>query len=71
MKEISLKVEASYGLSVKVGDVIEAGMRIGNALDNKKPLKTPMDGTVKSIVFDSKDHSFVVVITAGEKSNRR
>ncbi len=63
MKEITIKVEASYGCKVQVGDTVEAGEEIGNALRTGQPVKTPIAGTVKSIDFNSKEHSFVIVIS--------
>ncbi|MFC1738265.1 hypothetical protein ACFL1G_04340 [Planctomycetota bacterium] len=63
MEEITLKVEASYGCKVQVGDIVEADKEIGNAPRTGLPVKTPIAGTVKSIDFNSKEHSFVIVIS--------
>ena len=65
MNEISLRVDATCGLAVEVGDTVEAGDRIGNAPRTGRPVKTPASGIVKSVDFRSGDHSFVVVIGEG------
>jgi Na+-translocating ferredoxin:NAD+ oxidoreductase RnfC subunit len=62
MSEISLKVDASSGPAVKVGDTVEAGDKIGNARKTDQPVRAPAAGIVKSVDFRSRDHSFVVVI---------
>ena len=67
--QITLRVEASYGCNVKVGDVLEPGTQIGNALGTKLPVNTPTAGIVRSVDFNSKDHSFGIVIAKIKKEN--
>jgi Na+-translocating ferredoxin:NAD+ oxidoreductase RnfC subunit len=62
MEEIELKVQASVGLSVKVGDHVNPNDKIGNALRSKQPVKTPIRGIIKRINFCPRDHSFLVTI---------
>jgi Na+-translocating ferredoxin:NAD+ oxidoreductase RnfC subunit len=66
MSRISLNVDATCGLAVKVGDRVEAGDRIGNAPETGQPVETPVSGVVASVDFQSDDHSFLVAIDADQ-----
>jgi len=58
----AVRVEASRGTSVKVGDLVKRGQKLGIALDFRGSVTSPVDGVVRSVDFDSETHSFVIKI---------
>lgn len=62
MVTVTLRVEASHGTRVKVGDSVRRGQKLGAALDFKGSITSPVDGVVRSIDFDSDTHTFVIKI---------
>ncbi|MGQ9628217.1 MAG: biotin/lipoyl-containing protein [Anaerolineae bacterium] len=62
MKLYKVRVEATYGADVKVGDRVTKGQKLGTASDFKTPVASPVDGVVKEISFDADDHTFVINI---------
>ena len=62
MGTISLNVDGSFGVSVKVGDVVETGTQIGLCGDGTETVTSPVAGLVKDIKFCGAEHRFVVVI---------
>jgi len=59
---VTLRVEASHGVNVKIGDLVRRGDKIGTAIDFKGSVTSPVDGVVRSIDFDSDAHAFVIKI---------
>lgn len=57
-----LQVGATFGATVKVGDQVKKGQRLGTARDFKTPVLSPVDGRVKKVSFDADEHVFVVTI---------
>jgi Na+-translocating ferredoxin:NAD+ oxidoreductase RnfC subunit len=59
--DITLRIDATYGLKIKAGDKIRKGQRIST---NKGQVVTsPVSGIVKSVHFDSDNHEFVLVVS--------
>jgi len=59
-----LRVEATYHLTVQVGDVVRRGQKIQEVPDTGEPPVAPVSGTIESIRFDPADHEFVIVIAS-------
>jgi hypothetical protein len=55
-----IRVEATYGTTVKVGDRVTAGQRLGIDTDHRTPVLSPADGEVRVVVFDAETHTFVI-----------
>jgi Na+-translocating ferredoxin:NAD+ oxidoreductase RnfC subunit len=62
MGTISLNVEGSFGVRVKVGDLVETGTQIGLCIEGAKPVTSPVAGEVMEVKFCGQEHKFVVVI---------
>jgi len=62
MKEIVLRVDATFGLNVKVGDEVPTGHRLGVSAKTAKVLCSPASGVVREIAFDPDRHEFRIVI---------
>lgn len=62
MSTVSLKVEAGFGVSVKVGDVVETGTQIGLCSGGRQTVTSPVAGVVRDIEFCGAEHVFMVVI---------
>jgi Na+-translocating ferredoxin:NAD+ oxidoreductase RnfC subunit len=58
--EVTLRIDATFGLKIKSGDKIYKGQHIGTK--QQQTVSSPISGTAKSIRFDSENHEFVVVI---------
>jgi hypothetical protein len=74
-----IRVEATYGAAVKVGDRVTAGQRLGIDTDHRTPVLSPADGEVRVVVFDAETHTFVIHVlnrdedcgfSAGDRSSR-
>jgi len=59
--DITLRIDATYGLKIKSGDKIHKGQHIGT--NQEQTVSSPISGTAKSIRFDSENHEFLVVIS--------
>jgi Na+-translocating ferredoxin:NAD+ oxidoreductase RnfC subunit len=59
-----LRVEATYHLTVQVGDAVQRGQKIQEVPDTGEPSVAPVSGTIESIQFDPADHEFVIVIAS-------
>ena len=57
---MTLKVDATWGLKIKVGDKIRKGQRI--SANQEHAVTSPVSGMVKSVRFDSDNHEFLVVV---------
>ena len=64
MKKIEIKVEASLGTEVRVGDEIKAGEFLGIDAKTWKKVFSPMDGFVEECGFEAERHEFIITITA-------
>jgi len=62
MGTISLNVDGSFGVSVKVGDIVETGTQIGLCSDGTETVTSPVAGMVRDVKFCGQEHMFVVVI---------
>jgi len=63
-KEAILRVDATYGLAVKVGDKVRPGKRLSSAPGSGATSAAPVAGTVRSIQLDAERHEFVIVIAS-------
>ncbi|HOJ92535.1 MAG TPA: hypothetical protein PKW23_02590 [Dictyoglomaceae bacterium] len=55
------KVDATFGILVRVGDKIQKGDKLG--IDkNLKDILAQEDGVVKNIVFDGNEHMFLIEV---------
>jgi Na+-translocating ferredoxin:NAD+ oxidoreductase RnfC subunit len=61
-QQIILRVEATYDLTVEVGDRVRRGERLSRSPESDATSAAPVAGTVKSIQFDPERHEFVIVI---------
>ncbi len=59
--DITLRIDATFGLKIRPGDKIRKGQDIST--NQKQPVTSPESGTVKSINFDNDNHEFLVVIS--------
>jgi Na+-translocating ferredoxin:NAD+ oxidoreductase RnfC subunit len=62
IQETILRVEATYDLTVEVGDRVHRGKRLSRSPESDTTSTAPVAGTVKSIQFDPERHEFVIVI---------
>ena len=63
MTDFILKADATFGLKVKVNDVVEKGVQLGTDSDTQKPLISPVKGLVKNISFNPQQHTFEITIS--------
>ncbi len=61
-KQAILRVDATYDLMVKIGDVVRQGERLSRDPSQGTASTAPMTGVIRSIRFDPRHHEFVVVI---------
>jgi Na+-translocating ferredoxin:NAD+ oxidoreductase RnfC subunit len=66
MNVITLRVSATWHLTVTVGDTVRPGQKMNEGPETDKPSRAPVSGTVKSIQFDPGPHEFVIVITPAD-----
>ena len=58
---VTLKIDATYGLKVRPGDKIRKGE---NIIENQQEIFTsPVSGKIKNTHFDPDNHEFQVVIS--------
>ena len=62
MKETKVNIDATFGTEVKVGDVVQAGQKLGIKPDCFEPEVCRKKGAVEEIIFDPAEHSFQIVI---------
>ncbi len=62
--EITLRIDATFGLKIKSGDKIHKGQYIGTNQEQK--VTSPTSGTVKNVHFDSDSHKFLIVVSPTE-----
>ncbi|MBN1508168.1 MAG: hypothetical protein JW955_15060 [Sedimentisphaerales bacterium] len=61
-RQAILRVEATCGLTVKVGDTVRQGERLSQCPEPGAGSTAPATGIVRSIRFDGERHEFVVAI---------
>jgi Na+-translocating ferredoxin:NAD+ oxidoreductase RnfC subunit len=61
-KQVILRVDATYDLTVKVGDRVRQGERLSRNPEPDAPSTSPATGVVRSVQFDPERHEFVIVI---------
>jgi Na+-translocating ferredoxin:NAD+ oxidoreductase RnfC subunit len=59
--EVTLRIDATYGLKIKSGDKIRKGQHIST--NQEQIVTSPVSGTVKSVRFDSDNHEFLIVVS--------
>jgi Na+-translocating ferredoxin:NAD+ oxidoreductase RnfC subunit len=59
--EVTLRIDATYGLKIKSGDKIHKGQHIGT--NQKDAVISPISGTVKSVRFAPDNHKFLIVVS--------
>lgn len=55
------KVDATFGVLVKIGDKVKKGDKLGLS-SNLKDILVEEEGTVKNILFDGNQHVFIIEI---------
>lgn len=65
-REILLRVDATYGLTVKVGDRVRQGERLSPNAPPGALSIAPVTGVVRSIRFDPDRHDFVIAIAEAQ-----
>ncbi len=63
MREIEIKVDATYGVKVKVGDKVSKGQEAGKNPFANEVVTCPVSGVVREIRFEPENHEFVIVLT--------
>jgi len=63
-QETILRVDATYDLTVKVGDRVCRGDRLSQNPEAGAVSTASVAGTIRSIQFDPERHEFVIVIAA-------
>jgi Na+-translocating ferredoxin:NAD+ oxidoreductase RnfC subunit len=61
-EETTVRVDATYDLTVKAGDRVRRGERLSRAPEPAARPIAPVAGVIKSIQFDPERHEFVIVI---------
>ena len=61
-----LRVEATYDLTVKVGDRVRQGERLSQNPEPGAAAASPVTGVVRSIRFDPERHEFVITVAAAQ-----
>lgn len=61
-KQAIVRVDATYDLTVKVGDRVRRAERLSSAPESDATSAAPVAGTIRSIQFHSERHEFVIVI---------
>lgn len=64
MKKIVIKVDATYGVKVKVGNTVSQGQEIGKNPFASEVVTCPVSGVVRDIRFEPANHEFVIVLTS-------
>ena len=64
MREIEIKVDATYGVTVKVGDKVSKGQEIGQKSFAGEIATSPVSGVVRNIRFEPTNHEFVIVLAS-------
>ncbi len=57
-----VRVDATYGLAVKVGDEVRPGDYLCDTPTTQGSCVCPVRGTIESIRFDAEHHEFVVAV---------
>lgn len=65
MNEITLRVDATWHLTVAVGDAVTQGREMNEDPKMDESSRAPVSGVIKSIQFDPGRHEFVIVIAPG------
>jgi Na+-translocating ferredoxin:NAD+ oxidoreductase RnfC subunit len=60
--EIVLRIDATEGPKVQVGDRVRQGQRLAAGGAETEATATPVSGTITRIDFDAAAHEFVLVI---------
>jgi hypothetical protein len=55
-----IRVEATYGADVSIGDQVIEGQRLGTAADRCRPVLSPTRGIVRAVVCDAATHTLVI-----------
>jgi hypothetical protein len=61
-EEVVLKADATFGLKVRVADIVQRGDEIGTKPDTSEALVSPVSGIVEVISFNGEEHTFEVII---------
>jgi len=64
----TVRVDATYGVVVRVGDEVHAGQALGETASAQRPAVCPISGIVEDVRFDPGRHEFVVTIVSAAKS---
>jgi Na+-translocating ferredoxin:NAD+ oxidoreductase RnfC subunit len=64
MTDVILRIDATFGLKVKVGDKVRQGEELGTNADTGYLATCPISGIVKSVSFDPENHEFVVAVSS-------
>jgi len=64
MNEVTLRLDATWHLTVAVGDTVRRGQKMNESPETDESSRAPVSGTVKSIQFDPGHHEFVIVMAA-------
>ena len=63
MSEIELRVNATQGTGVRVGQTVHRNQIVGQKADGSgQPYFCPIDGRVLKIDFDGENHEFIITI---------
>ena len=62
MSEITLRVSATWHLTIEVGDRVHCGQKMNEGPEMDESSRAPVSGLVKSVQFDPGPHEFVIVI---------
>ncbi len=65
-RQTIVRVSATYGLTIKVGDEVRRGQKINEGPETDPTSRAPVAGIVKSIQFDPGGHEFVIVIARAD-----
>ena len=63
MNEVTLRLDATWHLTVAAGDTVRRGQKMNESPQTNESCRAPVSGTIESIQFDPAHHEFVIVMT--------
>lgn len=70
MENVILKVDASFGVEVEVGDDVKAGRLLGIDSKTGRKVFSPIDGVVAECRFDPSGHEFSIVLKTNKQNEK-
>ena len=62
MSELTLRADATFGLKVKLAEIVQPGRQLGINPDTAEPLLCPVSAIVENISFNPENHTFEILL---------